>query len=242
MKNKLEKAYTVSCRACDNTCKISYSGIVDLFMDLATEHASYINLGMNKLAEKNCFWVVSKTRVLIKRRPYMLEKLTASTWPQKPGAIRYNRYYGISDKDGYIVEGKSEWTILDKTTGKPRRSSEVYPQDLVHLEDTLCDEPFRRLSTDFSEATVLREYKICSTDIDISQHMNNVAYIRAILGSLTCQQIEDMNIRELEIAYRVQCYEGETVSIRRMDTEVGTDLAVVKEDGTTATVMSIIFG
>ncbi len=242
MELRFDKEYVLPCYVCDNTSLISLDGIVDLFMDMATEHASKMNLGMDELALKGCFWVISKTKLVIKRRPRILEKVTLSTWPQKPSTIRYNRFYGISDGEGFIVEGKSEWTILDKETFKPIRSSQVYPQDIIHSEKTICDVPFCRLPNDFSDSQVLRTYKVSSTDIDMSQHMNNVAYIRAMLGSLSTREIEDMNVRELEIAYKVQCFEGEEVTVRRMDVEGGTDLAVVKSDGTTASVMRLIFG
>lgn len=239
MNNILIKEYMVPVSSCDNKGKLSIAGIFDLFMDMATEHGASINLGMDDLSKKGCFWVAAKSRVCIKTRPHMLQKVTVSSWPEKPGNIRCNRYYTIADGDSVLVSGKTEWTILDMETMRPKKSSEVYPQGLEHLEDTVCSEPFRRMGTDFSDCEEILSYTITSRDIDVSCHMNNVAYIRAVLSAFSCKEIEDMNISEIEIAYRTQCYEGETLSIRKRDIENGMEIGIIKEDGKAAAVLSI---
>lgn len=242
MSNLLSKEYTVPVSACDNTGKISIPALFDLFMDLATEHAAILDIGSDKLSQRGCFWVAAKTRIQFSSRPRMLHTVTASSWPEKPGNIRYNRYYTVKDGEDVIIKGKTEWTILDMATMRPCKSSEVYPQDMIHLEDTVCEEPFSRVSTDFSDAQEILSYTVSSRDIDISHHMNNVAYIRAVLSAFSCKEIEDFNIREVEVAYRLQCFEGEKLSVFKRDTDDGFEIGIIKEDGKTATTIKFICG
>ncbi len=237
MEKKLSKEYIVPISFCDNKAQLNFTGIFNLFMDLATEHAAALGIGNNDLREKNCFWVAVKSRISIKRRPAMLESVTAATWPEKPKTIRYNRYYTVCDESGVIIEGKTEWTILDSESGRPQRSSDVYPQELEHLSDTVCDAPFERLSADFSECEEIARHTVESQDIDLSRHMNNVAYIRAVLSAFSTKEIEAMDIKEIEIAYRLQCFEGEVLSIRRRITENAVEIGIIKEDGNTAAVL-----
>lgn len=239
MENKLSKKYIVPVSFCDNKAQLNFTGIFNLFMDLATEHAAILGIGNNALREKNCFWVAAKTRIRIKRRPNMLEEVIASTWPEKPKTIRYNRYYTISDESGAIVEGKTEWTIIDANSGRPQKASEVYPLELEHISDTVCDAPFDRISADFAECEDIYVHKVRSQDIDLSQHMNNVAYIRAVLSAFTTKEIETMDIKEIEVAYRSQCFEGEVLSIRRREAESSVEIGIIKEDGTTAAVLKL---
>ena len=239
LENKLSKKYIVPVSFCDNKAQLSFTGIFNLFMDLATEHAAILGIGNNALKEKNCFWVAAKSRIKVIRRPSMLEEVTASTWPEKPKTIRYNRYYTVSDQSGVIIEGKTEWTIINADSGRPQKASEVYPLELEHISDTVCDAPFDRISADFAECEELCTHKVRSQDIDLSVHMNNVAYIRAVLCAFTTKEIEAMDIKEIEIAYRLQCFEGEVLSIRRRNTETSTEIGIVKEDGTTAAVLKL---
>ena len=64
--------------------------------------------------------------------------------------------------------------------------------------------------------------------------MNNVAYLRAILGFLTGQQLKNLPQREVEIAFRAPCFEGENLEIRRRVTSEGWDFAALKPDGALA--------
>ena len=242
MLKKLTKEYKLPVSLTDNSALLSYPAIFSLFMDMASEHALYLNLGMDTLSKDNLIWVSSKTKLKIHHRPRMLEDISIATWPEKPGNIRYNRYYTISDSNGLAVEGKSEWSILDLTTGRPRKSAEVYPADIEHLTDAVCEEPFERLSTDFENCKTQFDYTVSSRDIDVSQHMNNVAYIRVALSAFSCEEILAMNITSMEIAYRTQCFEGETLNIRVCEEESAFRIGFLKSDGKVATVFKISKG
>ena len=71
--------------------------------------------------------------------------------------------------------------------------------------------------------------------------MNNVQYVRVAFGMFTNRQLEAMDIAEVEIAYRLQCFEGETLSLYRRETENGFDIGIIKEDGKTAATLRVLF-
>ena len=204
MRNRLEKQVKIPISWCDNTSKLSITGIFNLFMDLATEHGDELGLGMKPLAEKGLFWVASKTKIKITNRPEMLSDTVAATWPEKPARIRCNRYYTLTDNGNMLVEGKTEWVMLDAKSARPAKIEGTYPADMEHCPDIVCTEPFCRLSSDFSEADKLAEYTVCSADIDVSQHMNNVAYIRLVMELFSCKELEELSIKEMEVCYKEQ--------------------------------------
>lgn len=242
MENRLDRQMKVQLSMCDNTSKMGISGLFYLVMDLATEHGDSIELGMDRLAEKGLFWVASKTKIKIHRMPRMLEYITASTWPQEPGRIRCNRFYSVKSDTEMLAEGKTEWAIVDKESGRPHRLAEVYPEGMEYCPEIVCEEPFAKISTDFEEGEAIAEYKVRSADIDVSQHMNNVAYIRAALSAFSVKEIEDMNITEVEAVYRIQCFEGEKLSLYMRKEENITYIGIVKEDGKTAAVVRFVCG
>ena len=98
------------------------------------------------------------------------------------------------------------------------------------------------LRTDFADCEKIGEYTVKSTDIDVSQHMNNVAYIRAAFSAFTVKEIEEMNISEVEAVYRVQCFEGEKLDMRIRKEENAIDIGIIKEDEKTAAVVRFICG
>ena len=81
------------------------------------------------------------------------------------------------------------------------------------------DEPFTRMGKKFDESEFLGEYRIRSIDIDRGGHMNNVNYVRAMLGCFSCAKLAEMDIRELDMQFLLQCYEGETIRFVKRPSE-----------------------
>lgn len=239
MENKLQKNIKIQTSMCDNLSRLSIPNLFTVFMDLACEHAPMLGMGADYLAKKGLFWVATKTKVKIHRLPEMLSYTEAATWPEAPGRIRTNRYYSLSDNNGILAEGKTEWAIINLDIGRPVKLSEVYPENIEHLEETVCDTPFARVNDDFTECEVIGRYKVCSNDIDIGQHMNNVAYIRALFSMFSCKELEEMNITDIDIAFRLQCYEGDTLTICKRNTKSATEFGFINKDGKAAATVRI---
>ncbi len=239
MENKLQKIIKIQTSMCDNCSKLSIPSLFAIFMDLACEHAPMLGLGSDTLMPKGLFWVAAKTKVKIHRRPEMLTEATACTWPEAPGKIRTNRYYTLSDQSGSLAEGKTEWAIIDITTGRPVKLSEIYPKNLAHSPEKVCNLPFVRIKDSFEDYECLGNYTVRSTDIDIGQHMNNVAYIRALFGAFTCEELESLTVTCIDIAFKSQCYEGEILKLLKRTVDSGLEIEFIKHDGTVAATVSL---
>ena len=242
MNNKLIKTQTVPVSMCDNKALLAIPSIFSVFMDIACEHSNQMNLGANKMAEKDLIWITVRTKIEILRRPDMLSEISVSTWPEKPGSLRCNRYYTIYGENGLMITGKSEWAMLNTRTGKLARIADNYPSDFQHLTDTVCDDPFTHVSRDISDFDLLGEYTVTSRDIDLAQHMNNTAYIDMIFSFFSCREIEKMNIKSVEISFRSPCYESEKLICRYKKSETGMEICVIKGDGTVAATVFIRTG
>lgn len=238
---QMQKPVTVLTSACDHTAHISVPAIFSLFMDLASEHASKIRLGADVLAEKGMFWLTVRTKVQITARPHLTQVVDAITWPEAPGRVRCNRYYTLTDQSGgLLVSGKTEWAIIDVNSGKLCRIADIYPDDLDHLTETVCDEPFARMAEDFSDGETIGTYTVRSTDIDLGQHMNNAAYLHALFGAFSCEETDAMNIREVEVNFRTPCFEGETLTICRRTVDGATEYGMLRADGKAAALIRIV--
>lgn len=241
MSNKLTKNTSLKLSLCDNTARMSIYSIFTLFMDMATDHADVLKVSSKELGDE-LFWIVTRTKVHINRRPEISEPITLSTWPQAPVRVRTNRCYTISDSDSVVISGKSEWTVLNVSSGKLQRLSDVFPSDTPFCEDVAVEEPFARVKTDFEDAQVVGTYKVTSSDIDMVGHMNNSAYIRALCSMFTTKDLSENEITDIDIAYKAQSYEGETLTIKAKETELEntTDYAMIKEDDTVAVTVRIV--
>ena len=240
MITKMEKPISILTSMCDNTSKMSIPSIFSLFMDIATEHAPQMGVGFYDLSKRGLFWITVKTKIKIFNLPKIIDEVTAATWPETPGRVRCNRYYTISKDGEILVTGKSEWAVISLNDGRLHKLSEINPEGLEYSKDIVCDEPYAHISEDFSDCEILGRYKVCSTDIDLGQHMNNAAYIKALFGMFSCKELEDMNICEADIAFRTPCYEGDELTVRCRKDDNALEIGILKSDGKTAATARLV--
>ena len=230
----LTRNLTVLPSGCDREMKLSVPELFAWFMDIATLHAEQLGVGADAMFSRGLFWLTVKTKVRILRRPRMLESVTLSTRPLVPERVKAIREYRL-EKDGELLaEGKTEWAVIRTDTGRLCPMAGIFPAEVELAAEPQYPAPFARINPDFSGAEALGSYTVRSTDIDLGGHMNNVAYLRALLGTLSGQELARLPQGELEIVFRTPCFEGETLRVLRRPTETGWELAALKPDGTPA--------
>lgn len=237
MENTLLKTIRIPSSACDMTGKLGIRNLFDCFMDLAGEHADVLGVGYIDMLRRESFWVAVRTRVRIRRMPEMGCSVTAETWPGKPGRAKSERYYRLLDGDEILAVGRTEWAAQDIGTGAIRRTDSIGWPDIETRSDRVCGEPFTRFLPLASGETF--SYTVSSMDIDTGRHMNNVAYIRMLLATLSTEELAP-GFSEAEISYRRACFEGECLTVRRVCSDGAWSFQVERPDGEIAVQASFL--
>ncbi len=228
MRAVLEKQIMILPGMCDSTARLGIPDAFSLCMDLATEHAEELGCGLNALMPQGKFWLTVKTKLRFYRRPRMTETVTVSTWPEKPGAMRCLRDYLVRSDDEILVAGKTQWAIVNTVSGRLESMAGVYPEGLSLSSEQALPDPFARVDGPFT-GEPFASYTVRSTDIDLGGHMNNAAYLRALLGCFSAAEVKELDIRQIDMVFRAPCYEGDELELRRRPTEAGLDLAFLRE-------------
>lgn len=237
MDSILKKEKLVLSSDCDAEGQLGIRNIFDWIMDLAAEHAARLGVGYYEMLERGCFWVAVRTRVKIYRRPALGQAVQAETWPAKPALAKSDRFYRLLSDGETLVEARTEWTAQDLNTGAIRRTDSYGWPDIETLPERVCGEAFTRFRA-VSEGETF-SYTVGSMDIDTGRHMNNVAYIRMLLGLFSTAELAAMDIYEAEVSYRRACMEGERLTVRRVKEDGAWLFQVEKPDGEPA--MQAIF-
>ena len=242
MECRFEKETVIPLSLCDISGRLSVHNVFGMFMDLAAEHAEIIGLGADRMAERNMFWLTFRTKIRVSHLPKMMTSVTGCTWPETPGRVRCNRHYTLKCAEQICAEGVTEWAIIDTNNGKLCKASDIYIDGTVFSDKKTDVEPFEKIPDDFSGADVIGTYRISSSDIDLGRHMNNAAYVRALLGAISCTELETLNITDAEVVFKHPCYEGDLLSICRRSFDGGFDMAMLLPDGTAAAVARFTVG
>ena len=218
--------------------RLSVPDCFALFMDIAAPHAAMLGCGTEDLGKQDLFWLTVKSKVKIRRRPYMMEEVTVSTWPRAPEETRCFREYSITKGDETLVLGKTLWAVVNTKTGKLNRVDILYPEGFKAIDDIAIEEPFIKFDR-FFEGEPFATYTVRSTDIDFGGHMNNIAYLRAFTSLFGAKEWQEMNVSELEIHYKSPCFEGNVLTFEKKQMEDSIHFCAKLPDGKIAVYIAI---
>lgn len=224
----------VAASLCDASFALGIAQQFALVQDIAAEHAERLGVGGAVMTERSAFWLAVHTRLEFFDRAEMMHGLSVSTWPVRcaPEDVRLNRCYRIESEGRTLAEGRTEWMVLNTNTKRLMRARDAgFPTDLDFHDEIVCAAPFVRVSDTFEDADLVMRRPVYASDIDFGAHMNNVAYVRAMLDTFSTEQLRKQPVKSLEIRYGEPCYEGETVAIFRKETEQGFLFAIKKPSG-----------
>ena len=210
-------------------------GVHDTFrvlMDMAAIHAEMIGVGFADMAKRGLFWLTVKTKVNFLERPRLGEQVTLRTWPEAPERVRGCRSYQVLRGGETVITGKTEWAVINVETGRLVPLKGVYPEELELSLPTAVEEPFSRLADDFSEEELAMNYRVASTDIDVGRHMNNSAYVRALMGAFSNAELAGVSVRSMEVIFKAPCFEGDELAVFRRRTDTGWDMKMSRADET----------
>jgi len=231
MDNKLTESIIIQPSSVDWNSKLNYHDIFALFQNIAVDQSKLFHYDQSVLTPKGLFWVTSKSKVRIVERPSGGETVELSTWPEKPDRIRGRRNYTIEKNGKRIIEATTEWAIIDRNTNRLYMINNLYDPSFKFCEELIMPEPFHRFTSNFN-CEPFAETKVRSIDIDFEGHMNNVAYVRALFGLFSRKETEEMDPHEIELQYKVSCYEGDTLLWYKEQTDDGLEICAKLEDGT----------
>ncbi len=216
---------------CDYKETLSYPDIFALFMDIATEQSRLFNYDSSVLTPKGLFWVITKSKAEIYRRPRVHEAVRLSTWPEKPDRIRSRRNYLMETDDEILMKCTTEWAVLDRNAGKLYQILNLYDPDFDFGNNgSVLPGDFHRFTESF-DSEPFGEYKVRSIDIDFEGHMNNVAYGRALFGLFTRKELDRKELKEIEFHFKSPCFEGDRLLWYQCDTENGLVISARNETG-----------
>ena len=228
MQPRFEQEILIPPSACDYSGRLGYAGAFAVLMDLATEHAERLGIGLAAMRAKQRFWVTVRTKIIFYERPAVSEAVRLITWPEKPGAVRCNRSYEIRRGDELLIAGRTEWAVMNTEANTIAPATDLFPPELDYVSVPAVSEPFVRVPARFDGVEPFASYTVRSTDIDLGGHMNNAAYPRALFGAFSAKELEAMQARSIDLIFRAPCYEGEKLDFYKKEGEGLADLRIAR--------------
>lgn len=236
--------FVLTPESCDERAALSPLGVFTMFQSVATQHAERLGVGGAAMAKRGAFWLTVHNRVDFYKRAYLMQTVRASTWAEACDEkdVRCFRSYTLHCGGRLVAVGRTQWAVLGAQGRVVPFGQSGFPQDYPFPALPAIGEKPQRFRDDFAPEDAVETYTVRSTDIDMGRHMNNVAYVRLLLGQFSAEQLASGAIRSIELHYGAPCLEGEELTVYRRQEENRTLLAVARPDGKKAALAAVTFG
>ena len=234
-----KKQQTVGSTQVGADAKLSVMGLFGVVETAITEGMGALKIdGMTVRRLYDAFWVFTKNRIKILKSLTWGENFQVESYISSISSAKMVVDTALKTMQGEIVAYSScEMCALDVATGRIRRTSSVGVDEHIVAELPQVSIEFDKI--DDTDLPMVETVKVRSTNIDFSQHCNNVEYLRFLLNTYDVCELVNRPIKEIEVCYVNQSYEGDELTVHKQATEQRDTLSI-KKDGQTVIKCAIV--
>ena len=209
---KYANEYNIRSYECDRNNNLRILTLMNIFQDMADNHAKQMGLGLEYVLSKGFAWVGTNYALDIERLPQMHENIRIETWPseeKRVGAIRDFEVFSEGGKS--IIRASSQWVLIDFKKKRPIGLRENLPEYAVL--------PERALTTEFPKLPEVErvdeetKFRVRFDDIDINKHVNNAVYMLWASEAVNPEFRLEYNPKHIEISFKKEGHMGEKIKV-----------------------------
>ncbi len=258
--NKYTTNYTPMYSLMDQKARISSFALMNLTQDLASAHYSTGGLSMIHLQDKDETWVITKQKFEFFEYPLGFDEIIMQTWAHEPKGLfcirdykysfsvngrkpcldmacndilKMNDQKDLSVKDeNLIMKASSAWMILDMKTGRPLKANDFSMGGLTFNNEDAIEGGFSKIAMPecWDREAVIKPSLL---DIDMNDHVNNMAYTRWILSFMDHDYCSDKLLKSIETNFVTSAMFGDTLFCKYKMIDDNTCVhSIIREDGT----------
>lgn len=232
------KEYMPQFREADADGYIGARGYLNYFQDVATHYMHNLGKGNDTLPEQyGISWIYTKYKLHIESKADFSDCLHIETWMENKKSPAMVSQAFVVSRDGKVyARGRLESCLFDIKRNRLMRLAAVdFPAGLEE-ERSAEVEAFTKLSKEVGEKEIeSMEYgythKVLYTDLDKSGHMTNLKYVDLLLNVFDSAFYNENPVKDIEIHFISQCFEGEEIRVYKKEADNGIFLAGVHGDG-----------
>ncbi|MBQ8451781.1 MAG: acyl-ACP thioesterase [Clostridia bacterium] len=170
--------------------------------------------GITAKEKYNAIWLYTKNRIKFFKSAKWNERIKIQCYISKITPIRLNFDTIITNKLGEtICQSKVELCGIDFETRRIRKVETIgikqeFAEPNLALEINFDIDKAEGETNEF-------QTKVETSNIDYLHHTNNVEYVRFLLNTYSVKQLDENEIKSIEVNYIGQSFEGETLTVQK---------------------------
>lgn len=214
-KSSYTESFLISSTDTDAAYECRPSALFVYLQRAITEHSQAVGTSRDDMLEKyNCYWMVLRIWVRLKRPIIWGETLTVRVTVRKPAGTRVYRDCDLYVGKEHVGEATTLWVLANRMTKRPI-SLENLPELPSENIESAKEITLSRIT--FPAHMELQDRrKLYYSDTDINGHINNTRYV-----DLACDAAElnkrphGVFMQEILISYVNECFAGDELELSR---------------------------
>lgn len=219
MKYEYKNERRVEYSECDRKCELGLISLMNLAQDTATVYFGTTQSDNITLKEKNnAAWVYTKMKVHIINIPEWNRRINIRAYTTLHSRVKTLIEISVMDeKNSPLIYIEQEACPIDLAERKIRKIDTIsYPTD-VEDEKKEYEEPFERMNWKYEKYDYSYKQLVQPSDIDYTNHTNNVMYVKYMLNSIDTEFWMNKDITDFEIQFLKESKEGEILKVYRKE-------------------------
>lgn len=225
--------YRPQLRDTDTDYRIGMRGFLEYICEAGTSFLHELGRGMDVLPDLyGINWMITKYSLRINRKAELFAPITITARVTKLDRVRLWEDVEIRQNSVCCAIGRVEFCLFHIGTSKVARIREIrFPELALHAPSEKIPD-FQRLPKETEAMTDCHTQTVRYCNLDVSHHMNNLQHIYLLMDAFGPDFYETHPITSFEMHYLSQAYYGDSIRVKKQDTEGGCLLAAVRSDGT----------
>lgn len=213
----------------DNLARLSLDSIFQFTQIAVTEYFKTLGFDNRSMKIKyNYAWVFTKVKALINSIPYWDSNIYAKCYVTNIKPVKADLetvFYDMNDNLLFAI--KDEMCVIDLESRKIRKLSD-FGFDKTEIQESIIDGSYEAIDT--SNLVKYDSLKVKFCDIDVTNHVNNVSYIRFIMNSLGTEFLNNNDITSMDFKYHKESRINEELELFKNSYDNTLDILIKRNN------------
>ena len=213
----------------DNLARLSLDSIFQFTQIAVTEYFKSIGFDNRTMKIKyNYAWVFTKVKAIINSIPYWDSNIYAKCYVTNIKPVKADLETVFYDTNNNMLFAiKDEMCVIDLESRKIRKLSD-FGFDKTEIHESIIDGSYEAIDT--SNLVKYDSLKVKFCDIDVTNHVNNVSYIRFIMNSLGVEFLNNNDITSMDFKYHKESRINEELELYKNSYDNTLDILIKRNN------------
>lgn len=190
----------------DSNKRMTIPALIQLMQEAAMQNVVELKLSVWDLESHHISWVLMRKKMVVHRLPMYGETIKIQTYPAGFEKIFTHRDFKIYDADNQLIAtAATTWLLIDTVHRKMTRIPDFILKYNMPSQPYWLERPPAKLPK-FAASTGSLPFLVNWHDLDFNGHLNNTYYIQWMLEVLPKEVLQNQQLLEMNIQYRMECY------------------------------------